>query len=184
MAVGKMSVGRELAKQLNFKFFHNHQSIELALEYFEFGSPGFNSINQTIREVIFKEVAKHETKGFVLTFVMALNEEDDPKYVQDMTSAFLDFNPEWDVYYVELSADLQTRIERNKHPERIKHKPSKSNVEVTEQRMLGYVEKYVMNSTEEYPFPFDVNRDHYIKIDNSNLSIKNTVDKIVKHFRL
>ena len=38
-AVGKMTVGREVARLTGYKLFHNHMTVEPVLEVFEFGSP-------------------------------------------------------------------------------------------------------------------------------------------------
>ena len=37
-AIGKMTVGQELAKMTGMRLFHNHMSIELALKLFDFGT--------------------------------------------------------------------------------------------------------------------------------------------------
>ena len=41
-AVGKMTVGFELAKLTGLKLFHNHLTIELVLNFFDFSTPQFN----------------------------------------------------------------------------------------------------------------------------------------------
>jgi hypothetical protein len=43
-AVGKMTVGREVAARSSFRLFHNHASIEPLLEVFGFGVPSFNRL--------------------------------------------------------------------------------------------------------------------------------------------
>ena len=40
-AVGKMTVGQEIAARTGMRLFHNHMTIELVLQFFEFGSPPF-----------------------------------------------------------------------------------------------------------------------------------------------
>lgn len=37
-AVGKMTVGQELAKLTNFKLFHNHMSIDLVNNFFSYST--------------------------------------------------------------------------------------------------------------------------------------------------
>jgi hypothetical protein len=39
-AVGKMTVGREIAERTGLRLFHNHMSAEPVLPFFDFGSPG------------------------------------------------------------------------------------------------------------------------------------------------
>lgn len=36
-SAGKMTVGQELARQKDYVLFHNHHSIEMTLELFEYG---------------------------------------------------------------------------------------------------------------------------------------------------
>jgi 2-phosphoglycerate kinase len=43
-AVGKMTVGFALAERTGLRLFHNHQTIELALNFFEFGTPPFGRL--------------------------------------------------------------------------------------------------------------------------------------------
>lgn len=43
-AVGKMTVGHELAKRTGLKLFHNHHTIDLALRFFPFGTPPFQRL--------------------------------------------------------------------------------------------------------------------------------------------
>ncbi len=63
-AVGKMAVGRELAKLTGFKLFHNHMTIELVIEFFDYGTPKFNILNQEFRRRIFEEVASSDLPGY------------------------------------------------------------------------------------------------------------------------
>jgi hypothetical protein len=38
-----MTVGFEVAKRSGLRLFHNHQTIDLALQFFEFGSPSVSA---------------------------------------------------------------------------------------------------------------------------------------------
>ena len=44
-AVGKMTVGREIAERSQFRLFHNHHTIEPLVEVFGYGTPAFNTLN-------------------------------------------------------------------------------------------------------------------------------------------
>ena len=162
-AVGKMAVGIELGKLLGYKLFLNHDSIELALKFFEYGSEKFRKLDDTIRKLIFEEVASSDLKGLIFTFVTSMKDESDKRYLEDITNIF-NFNGR-SVYYVELEADLTERLKRNRSASRIEAKPSKRDLKVSEQRLLALEKKYIMNSTKEYPFFFSNN---YIKINNTN----------------
>lgn len=57
-AVGKMTVGHELAARTGLRLFHNHQTIDLVLHFFEFGTPPFERLVGEFRRRIFEEVAR------------------------------------------------------------------------------------------------------------------------------
>jgi hypothetical protein len=56
-AVGKMMVGQELARLTGYKLFHNHVTIDLVTEYFEFGTPPFSRLVREFRTRIVEEAA-------------------------------------------------------------------------------------------------------------------------------
>ena len=49
-AVGKMTVGQEIAKITGLRLFHNHMSIELALKLFSHSETEWNILNEAIRK--------------------------------------------------------------------------------------------------------------------------------------
>ena len=65
-AVGKMTVGQELAKITGLRLFHNHMMIEPVLEIFnEFRG----STIQRLRQVIFEDFAKTDHYGLIFTYM-------------------------------------------------------------------------------------------------------------------
>jgi len=178
-AVGKMAVGLELSKLIGYKLFLNHDSIELILKFFEYGSEKFNKLVNELRKQVFEEVADSELPGLIFTYVVAMNLEVEKFYLEKITNIFRNHGKE--VYYVELEADLSERLKRNKELSRITAKPSKRDFKVSERRLLDLEKKYIMNSSKEYPFFFDQN---YVKINNTNLSAKDAALKIIATFNL
>lgn len=70
-----------------------------------------------------------------------------------------------DVYYVELVASQEIRLQRNSTENRLKNKPSKRNLDFARKDLLDTDEKYRTESYDgEITFP------NYIKIDNSDLA--------------
>ena len=63
-AVGKMTVGHDLAMRTGLKRFHNHHTIDLALRFFPFGTPPFHRLVGEFRRRIFEEVAGSTTPRF------------------------------------------------------------------------------------------------------------------------
>jgi hypothetical protein len=94
---------RSGAKATGLKLFHNHTTIELVLNFFEFGTKEFSSLNSLFRNGIFKRVPASELPGLIFTFVWALNDPRYKAYIDGVASTFL--NGGAMAYYVELHAD-------------------------------------------------------------------------------
>ncbi len=108
----------------------------------------------------------------IFTLAWAFNEKEDEEYVDDIVKIFEKRNPE--VFFVELKADLDERLNRNKHPHRLEMKPSKRDVEASNKRLLYHDEKYRLNSLDgEFP---DKN---FLKIDNTDLSPEEVAEMVV-----
>ena len=171
-AVGKMTVGQELMKLTGLRLFHNHMTIEPVLEIF--GSFNGEAIRR-LRDVVFEEFAKSDNKGMIFTYMWAFNQQSDWDYVEHVKSIFVGA----EVYYVELVASQQVRLERNRTENRLKHKASKRDVETSDRRLLNDDVKYRCESLEgEITFP------NYLRIDNTNLSPEEAAKRIQEHFGL
>ncbi len=176
-AVGKMTVGQELAKLTGLKLFHNHMTIDLVSNFFSYGSAQGKRLVHLFRMEIFKEVADSDLEGLIFTFVWAFDMKEDWDYVEKIFHIFEEKGA--DIYIVELEADLQERLERNKTPNRLSCKPTKRNTEFTERDILKTAEKYRLNS-----LPGEITRSNYIKINNNNLSAGETAVLIKDKFKL
>ena len=171
-AVGKMTVGQELTKITAFRLFHNHLMIEPVLEVFgEFRS----DLIHRLRKLVFEEFAKSDEYGMIFTFMWAFDQQSDWDYVASIRNTFP--IPDEDVYYVELVAPQEIRLERNATENRLLNKASKRDLEVSNQRLLREDQKYRCESLPgEIPFP------NYLRIDNSALSPEETAWIIRNHF--
>jgi len=176
-AVGKMSVGTELAKLSGLKLFHNHMSIELVLNFFDFGEKGFKRLDKLIRNEILKEIAQSELKGVIFTYVWALDVTYDADYLNEFIHHFEEVGGE--IIYVELAADLDNRLLRNKHPHRLAEKASKRDLKRSEEALLYHEKKYRFNSHEG-----EFNGKKHIKINNNDLSPAEVAQRIMKEFNL
>src|ERR1051325_10794243 len=87
-AVGKMTVGHELAKLTGLRLFHNHMTIELVLNFFTWSDPAFWKIVGDFRWRIFEEVAASNLPGMIFTYVWALNDPKDKEYVDRACEIF------------------------------------------------------------------------------------------------
>lgn len=174
VAVGKMTVGQELMKLTGLRLFHNHMAIEPVIEIF--GYYEGKTITR-LREAIFEEFAKSDNKGMIFTFVWAFDQQSDWDYVQHVTDIFEAQGAE--VYYVELVAPQEVRLQRNVTENRLKNKASKRDLEFSRTNLLHTDAKYRLVSN-----PGEVPYENYIKIDNSNLEPDAVAKMIQERFSL
>lgn len=173
-AVGKMTVGQELTKITPFRLFHNHMMIEPVLEVF--GEFNFQVIAR-LRQVVFEEFAASEQFGLIFTFMWAFDQQADWDYVESVKRVF--GLPDEDVYYVELVAPQHVRLQRNATENRLTHKASKRDLEVSNARLLADDVRFRCESLPgEIPFP------NYLRIDNGSLSPAETARIIKERFCL
>lgn len=173
-AVGKMTVGQELMKITDLRLFHNHMTIEPVIEVF--GYFHGKSISK-MREIIFEEFAASSNYGLIFTYMWAFDQKSDWDFVEHVTNIFRKNGA--DIYYVELVAAQEVRLQRNITENRLKHKASKRDIEISNQRLINNDKNYrCVSNDDEIPF------DNYIKIDNSNLSAELVAKMIKEHFNL
>lgn len=67
VASGKLTVAREVARRTGFRLFHNHRTVDLALSLFEFGTPPFVRLRETVWLEAFAEAAAADV-SLVFTF--------------------------------------------------------------------------------------------------------------------
>ncbi|MGG4305901.1 AAA family ATPase [Bacillus wiedmannii] len=175
-AVGKMTVGQELAKMTDLKLFHNHMTIDLLEPLYGF-SPEMWRLTHLFRKEIFQSFSKSEQYGMIFTYVWAFNEKKDWDDVESICNIFLSQGV--DIYFVELEADVEERLQRNKTPHRLEHKPTKRNIEQSEQNLLSTFESFRLNSREG-----EITEKNYIRINNMNLNATEVAQIIKNEFQL
>jgi len=176
-AVGKMTVGQELEKITGLKLFHNHMTIELVSLFFNYGTEQGRRLVNLFRDELFKEVASSDLDGLIFTYVWAFDQKDDWDYIEKISKFFKDKGGE--IFYVELEADVEERIKRNKTEHRLAHKPTKRNLEFSEQKLKNSMMKHRLNSSED-----EIKEENYLRINNTNLDPVNVALKIKETFNL
>ncbi|HEX9927917.1 MAG TPA: AAA family ATPase [Pyrinomonadaceae bacterium] len=174
-AVGKMTVGYELAQLTGFKLFHNHLTIELVLNFFDFEEPQFQTLVSEFRKRVFEEVAASDLPGLIFTFVWAIEYESDKAFIEQSCDIFREKGA--DIYFVELEAELSKRLDRNESEFRLLQKPSKRDVEKSRRRLLENDEKYKLNSEGDF-----FHKENYLKINNTSLPADEAARIIVDEF--
>ena len=171
-AVGKMTVGQELVKITPLRLFHNHMMIEPVLEVF---GDFRGDVIHKLRAVILEEFGKSNHYGLIFTYMMAFDMPSEYTYLQQVKDTL--GVAEEDVYYAELVAPQNVRLERNKTENRLLHKASKRDIESSDFRLIRDDQNHRMES-----LPGEITSPNYIRIENSNLSPSDTARIIKERF--
>jgi len=167
-AAGKMTVGQELMKTTELRLYHNHLIIEPVLEI-------FGEFNQTVmhrmREAICEEFAASGKYGLVMTGMVSMGNPDWEESIVPYLKIFSKHNAE--IYYVELVASQEVRLQRNATENRLRHKASKRDIEKSNERLIDGDTRY------RYSDEGQIKMDNYIRIDNTDLS-PDVVAEIIK----
>jgi len=176
-AVGKMTVGHELAARTGFRLFHNHHTIDLVLRFFDYGTPPFARLVGDFRRRIFEEVAASSLPGLIFTFVWAFDDPSDGGAIDEYAAPFRGRGGR--VVFVELEATQAERLRRNQTPFRLAEKPFKRDLAASHQRLLDADTRYQLNSGGIYDA-----RPDYFRIDTTELAAADVADRIVSRFHL
>ena len=172
-AVGKMTVGQELAKITGLKLLHNHMTIELVSNFFHaFNSHEGKRLNALFRQELLEAIAGSDLPGLIYTAMIAFDMPSNVEYLHSVIKLFESYNAE--IYLVELCADFDIRIERNKTENRLLNKPTKRDIQHSESIFRMLESEHRLNSNEG-----EFNFDNFIKIDNSYLQPE-VVAKMIK----
>ncbi|MDO4283622.1 MAG: AAA family ATPase [Clostridia bacterium] len=176
-AVGKMTVGQELAKLTGYKLFYNHMTIEFIRLIFDYSRESYLKMNRFIRYEVLKEFAKSDEKGIIFTgcFDFGKDFETEKEETDQWMSLFEES------YVVELEATLEERLKRNKSINRLEHKASKRDLEWSEKELLSSMQRHRMNS---YDGEGEKIFKNYLKIVNTNISAIDTAKMIQEKFNL
>lgn len=176
-AVGKMTVGQELVKITNLKLLHNHMTIEVLTKIFDYSRDSFRRLNEEFRNQIFKELSKSNEYGIIFTTTWDFNDKEEWNRIYKYIQIFRENNAQ--IYIVELEADLEERLKRNKTENRLENKASKRNLEWSEKDLLKSAEKYRFNSHEN-----EIKEENYLRINNTNLNAEIVAKMIREKFKL
>ena len=175
-AVGKMTVAESLRDKLKYNLMMNHDSIEISDKIFGFATPAQHEFNAIFREKAFEMAVKHNV-DLLFTYVCAFEMQQEREYLTGLADLFQANGGNF--YFVELSADLETRLERNETPHRMEMKASKRDVEWSKANLLRDAKKHKLNSEDG-----EVWFENHIKIDNTNLEPDEVADMVISKFAL
>lgn len=175
-AVGKMTIAEKIKERLGYSLMVNHDSIEVSDKIFGMGTPAQKELNKIIRKGAFDTAIQYDI-DMIFTFVTAFDSPEDIEYLNNLRNMFEATGGQF--YFVELEADVKTRLERNVTPHRLASKFTKNDVERSQRDLLDTMEKYRLNSNAgELICP------NHLKINNTNLEPDEVADQVVECFKL
>lgn len=177
-AAGKMTVGQAVSRITPMKLFHNHMTIEPVIELFG----AYNgAVTERLRQVVFEEFVKTDNYGLIFTFIWAFDVPYDEEYVRRLSRMYEEAGAQVD--YVELVAPQDVRLLRNRTENRLQHKASKRDVELSEARFLSAESRYrCVSEPGEVVRRLGIAPERYLRIDNTELTPDAVADMIARHF--
>lgn len=176
-AVGKMTVGRAIAARSGFRLFHNHATIEPLLEVFEFGTPPFQRLLEAWRQQVVDEAAGAGL-DLILTFVWGLDLADDLALLEDYVRPFAERDAR--IAFVELYADLDTRLARNATGERLDAKPSKRDLEWSDANLRSFEAHEISTRPDRRTRAHALlDRHDFLRLDNSAVPAEESARRIL-----
>jgi hypothetical protein len=156
----------------------NHHTIEPLAQIFGSGTPPFMRLTSEFRRRVVEEAADSGT-CLIVTLVWNLAGRPDAEWVAGLVAPYAEANQP--VSFVELSADLGTRLVRNRGEDRLAAKPSKRDLEWSEAHLHERERTFVMNTEPGVSTPAHalLGRHRHLKIDNGDANPGATADRIV-----
>ena len=175
-ASGKMTIGQELSKLTGATLFFNHQPIDFALEiYQDFTEEMWEFVRGIYFSFLGTSARNH--RSVILTGVIDFSNQYNLMYLKEIQNLLDDYHQE--ILFVELETSLEERLCRNRTENRLKHKPLKRHIEVSEREILETAETLQLNSQFQ---PNELH--HYFKINNTNLSAEEAAKQIQNKMKI
>lgn len=113
----------------------------------------------------------------IFTYLWNFETSFDSEYIEEISNFFVEKGGE--VCLVELEADVETRLERNRTEHRLAHKPSKRDFEMSEGYLLDAEVKARNNSVEG-----EITSGNYLRIKNTDITPDRAAQLIKEKFGL
>ena len=174
-AAGKMTIGQELEQRTGYKLFHNHVAIEVVAPYFSYATPQGRSLVRQIRRAFFDAFVADKENSYIFTFVWPFGEPGQREFIEGVAEQFR--SAEHEIFWVELEAAFEVRLERNRSENRLANKPTKRDIDWSDVHIREIEEKYRFNS-----ILGELTYDNYLRIDNTNLAATEVAEEICAFF--
>ena len=176
-AVGKMTVGRAVCARSHFRLFLNHHTIEPLADVFGMDTAPFRALTGEFRRRVVEEAAAAEVP-LMLTLVWKFGGVEDARWVSELVSPYASAG--LPVSFVELAANLEARLERNRGVDRLLAKPSKRDL-VWSEAHVREREQWLMNSDPKVPMAADglLAAHRHLRLDTQHAEPQVTAERII-----
>lgn len=116
-ASGKLTVAQELTALTAYRLFHNHLVVDTLLSVFDFGSPSFVELRESIWLSVFRHAAQSGLPGLIFTF--APEPTVSAHFIADVQQLARDLGI--DLIFIELTCPLNVLRNRLNASSRQKH---------------------------------------------------------------
>lgn len=165
-AVGKATVGRIIAKQTDFRLFHNHMVMDGVIELFGVGTPAEDRLSRLIRSEVIKEAAE-SNMNLIFTYVWNFNRDKGKNNIDLFKSMYESKGGE--VIFVELKAPLEDRMLRAETPER-----KQTKAHAPDATRVAYLDS-ICDYTSPSPFFFG----NYLSIDTGGKTAETVASEVI-----
>ena len=117
-ATGKLTVAQELAAVTGYRPFHNHLAVDLLLSVFEFGSPAFVELRETIWLSVFEQACRSGLPGLIFTFAPERTVR--PQFIAEVQRVIRENGGQID--FIELVCPLEELKARMDRPSRLQYR--------------------------------------------------------------
>lgn len=177
-AVGKRTVGLELAKLTNYTLVHNHQPKDFIIDV----NGEFDvELLREVRKTVVKYYAENQVRGLILSFRYNYMSSGSMFHLRDLIEIVTEADSQSSVYIVELVSPLETRLDRNNSEDRHELNYVKTDEEMIDSESAG------IYSYDEIESHFDIIKDvlnvdnmYIMRIDNSNMGAVDVAELIHK----
>jgi hypothetical protein len=168
-----MTVGQRLAEMTGFKLLYNHIVVDLVTEFFPFGSEPFHALARPMTLQLIEACAANDV-SLIITHGLVFSAPGSHRLLEEWSEPYRRRGRE--IFYAELTAPLDVRIERNATENRARHKKVDWATPERMREMEGWGR---WNSDGDIPDPA-----RHILIDNSALTAEDAAAMIKGAFGL
>jgi tRNA uridine 5-carbamoylmethylation protein Kti12 len=166
-AVGKLTVGLELQKKLDYRLFYNHLIINALAEIFGYDRPERRELVREFRKRIIEEAVKDNIDMIVTA---GTSGNGIFEYYEELFDSVKKYGG--DLCLVQLAADSETILNRVNNDSRKKYGKF-------------YSKEKLEESIHKYPEMFDkYPKINHLTIDTKNVSPIEAADKIIEYYKL